>query len=442
MKKNILLIFLFCISLVHAFAQLENVRVETYYISDINDATDTIGGGLETRSFTYRVYIDLEKGYRLKRIYGDENHALKISSTQNFFNNKEDGQTFGKDFSKVRLGENTVALDSWLTLGQTTKIAARTYFGIPKTADTDGSFIGGSNNDGGSAEIPDGLLANNDPDAGIPLTDADGFDTMAVLPLDWGHYGIIDSVSLVDSTIFGSVKVGNSFISYNAKLQNSGVTGVDPDSNIILVAQLTTKGDLNFELNIVVLDSTGHEIKFVANDSVLANDETLSRKLKYPFREVCGCPDPNYIEFISSRTCDALDSCHNLVVYGCMDTSACNYNPDANFHIQSLCCYPGYCNDRDITLICPELNYKLHGALNFNLFPNPAHDQITLQAPASESMIKYSIYDCLGKIVKQDVIDATSQVTSNIDISFLEKGMYVFKMENGNTSDQVLFIKN
>ena len=292
---------------------------------------------------------------------------MKISSTAYFFNNKVDGQTFANNFSKVRLGENTVALDSWLTLGQTTRTAAKTYFGVLKSADDDGSIIGGANNDGGSAGIADGLLANEDPAAGIPLTTSDGMDTMTAVPNNWADYGIIDLNSGIDSTIFGSVAEGKEFISYNAGLQNSGVTGVNPDSNIVLVAQLTTNGEISFELNVEVTDSNGISMKYVANDSILLQGEILSRSLKYPFTQVCGCPDPRYLEFISDRDCDALDSCRNLIVFGCMDTMACNFNPDANFNIQSLCCYPGYCNDRDLAVVCPGLAYKMHSSIPFNL---------------------------------------------------------------------------
>jgi len=38
--------------------------------------------------------------------------------------------------------------------------------------------------------------------------------------------------------------------------QNIGVAG-DPVNNNVLVAQLTTRGDISFELNIVVLDTNG-----------------------------------------------------------------------------------------------------------------------------------------------------------------------------------------
>ena len=100
--------------------------MEKYYISDSIDETDTTGSVLPAGSKTYRIYIDLMPGSKIKKIYGDVNHALKISSTATFFNNSVDGQSFAKDFSKNRYLENTVALDTWLTLGQTTKVAAKT----------------------------------------------------------------------------------------------------------------------------------------------------------------------------------------------------------------------------------------------------------------------------------------------------------------------------
>ena len=154
--KYILLfiLFQFILFLNNLQAQIENIIVEKYYISDSNDAMDTTGGALEVGSVTYRIYADLMPGTRLRKIYGDANHAFKISSTEIFFNNKADGQSFGKDFSKNRLEENTVALDTWLTIGQIARVASKTYFGVLKINDDDGSFIGGLNNDGGSSGIP------------------------------------------------------------------------------------------------------------------------------------------------------------------------------------------------------------------------------------------------------------------------------------------------
>ena len=101
------------------FAQsdLEDVIVETYYISDANDATDTIGGGVPVGSRTYRVYLDLCTDCALRSVYGDINHALLIQSTAPIFNHNDRGKTFGHELSNSALDEGTVALDSYLSLG-------------------------------------------------------------------------------------------------------------------------------------------------------------------------------------------------------------------------------------------------------------------------------------------------------------------------------------
>ena len=376
-------------------AQIEKVMVETYYISDANDATDTTGGFIEEGTKTYRVFIDLLPGTKLRKIYGDNNHPLIFSSTSPFYNNKADGQSFAKDFSKSRLQENTVALDTWLTLGQVTRVAAKTYFGVSKQSDSDSSVIGGVNNDGGSAAIPGGLLTNSNFDLGIPLTISDGMDTMSTLPTSWFDYGIVDFATGIDTTIFGSVVSGSYFISNNAGLQNSGVSGKLADSNQVLVAQLSTKGDVSFEINLEVeetVSSITRIVKYVANGSTLLSDERLSPWLKYP--PVCGCTDPHFLEYSPSYSCSNSDSCSTLIVYGCMDTMACNFDPDANFNLPALCCYPGYCNDRDINIVCPDIAIEKQAKNNFVMFPNPTKDKISIRGNCDDnSPVSYTIID-------------------------------------------------
>ena len=362
-------------------AQLENIIVELYYISDSLDATDTTGGGLAVGSKTYRIYADLAPDAKLRRIYGDANHPIRFESTANFFNNKEDGQSFGFDFAKSRLDENTVALDTWLTLGQTTKSSSK-QGGILKDFDTDGSFIAGPGiNDGGSAEIPEGLLNNVDTLAGIPLNQADGNDTLPLIPENVNSIGIINSLDQTDSTIFGSIISGNIFESRNAAVFNSGTKGVDTLQNHVLLAQLTTLGEISFEINleIEIQTQTGPQIiKYVARDSVLLEDELLSPLLTYP--EVCGCQDPDYLEFSPSFACSDSTGCLNLIVFGCMDPLACNYNASANFNLQEICCYIGDCNDLDIAEVCPELSANSIEKQKLLVFPNPGQDVLSIQA--------------------------------------------------------------
>src|ERR1035437_9615206 len=76
-----------------------------------------------TSSTDHGRFIDLKPGYKLKKIYGDANHALKISSSANFYNNIDRPSAyFGYLINKSWFPSNpTIALDSWLTLGLATK---------------------------------------------------------------------------------------------------------------------------------------------------------------------------------------------------------------------------------------------------------------------------------------------------------------------------------
>src|SRR5258706_9732068 len=107
--KNFLLLCLLAALIfpVSLRAQVTSVTVATYYISDGNDSTDTDGSAgipdlnLKAVSKAYRVYINLVPGSRLRAIYGDTLHALKIKSTENFFNNMDRGMRSGKNIDNT-----------------------------------------------------------------------------------------------------------------------------------------------------------------------------------------------------------------------------------------------------------------------------------------------------------------------------------------------------
>ena len=403
----------------HAQTLIENVVVETYYISDSLDASDTTGGYLEKGSKTYRIYVDLAPSVRLKKIYGDQNHPLIFNSTDTIFNNAIDGKTFGKDFQKTRLQENTVGLDTWITLSQTTKFlsSGKTTFGVLKANDSDGSFIGGSNNDLG-------LLANNDPLAGIPLTIADGNDTITISSLEWPNLGFTNTLTQEDSTIFGSLIPGTRFESRTCYLSNSGVMGVDSVVNHVLVAQITTKGELSFELNLEV--QLGNQtVKLVARDSVLNEGEEISAFLSYP--QACGCMDSEYLEFSPSFACNIQDSCKTLLALGCMDPMACNFDPNANFNIQEMCCYVGLCNDLDLSILCPELKIEeiMLSENSLQIYPNPTQASSTVKGNFRKGeKYQLEIFDFAGKRIKSISYSNLNAGSSTVDFSGFPNGIY------------------
>jgi hypothetical protein len=426
------------------FSQLEKVIVEKYYVSDLNDATDTLGGGLPVGSTTYRIYVDLAPGSVLKKIYGDANHPFSIQSTAPFFNHESDGQTFAKDFVKNRYLEGVVALDTWLTLGQTTKTqAGKTYVGVLKNQDVDGSFIGGINNDGGSELISTGLLVNNDISAGIPLTQADGMDTMVTIPSSWSHFGLLDFVTGDDSTMFGSLTQNNEFLSDNFYLSNSGIMGLIPDSNQILVAQLTTTGDLSFHLNIVVdvlVNGVFETIHYVSSNDTILSGEEFNPYLIYP--STCGCNNSAYVEYDPNVTCLEPGSCITPIIIGCMDTMACNYDPAVNVNMPNLCCYPGKCNNRDIAIVCPALRGE---NFEFLVYPNPSSADFFLDVYSgmANEAIQVEVFNTFGVKVFENAFAPSSILTGEkLEFSNSEKGVYHIKVQIGEQLQTQLLFKN
>ena len=445
MKTFLLTLFFVCFAWYNASAQLEKVILEKYYVSDANDSTDIDGGGVPVGSTTYRIYLDLKPGTVLKRIYGDENHPFSISSSEVFFNNILDGETFGKDFIKGRYFENTVALDTWLTLGQTAKQGTKYYYGILKDQDTDGSFVGGStNNNGGSAEVATGLLINEDTTSfGRPLTEADGMDTLNSAPNSWLNSGILDLLSGDDSTMFGRLVPQSGFESNNFHLSCSGVSGTVADSNQVIIAQLTTLGELTFNINITVEEMVNGIltlVNYVSSDTLLGDNEKYNPYLSYPYS--CGCDDPDFLEYSSTFSCFLEGSCQTPIKIGCMDSMACNYDPAVNINVEELCCYPGFCADRNIEEVCPSL---MGNDFDVNLYPNPTSGDITMNLISGNACNwNYEVYNTYGSVKLSGSFTTTESelnVVLPLDLSNIDLGMYRLKVSNGDLSKHKLFIK-
>jgi hypothetical protein len=422
--KSILILIIILLSSVVAKAQLEGLFVETYYVSDSLDATDTIGGPLQEGESTYRVFLDLAPGSKVISIFGDATHPFEIASTRRFFNNSA-GVTFGYLIPKVDYELNTVALDSYITIGQNGSQGLRKFYGLPKSQDDDGSFIGGENNDGGSELIDGGLLVNDDVAAGIPLTIADGMDTLNLSIPQWDSNGIVDFSTGEDATIFSVNATDSIFTSTQCELKCEGVYGVVPDSNFVLIAQLTTPGELSLRLNAKIINAVGDTITYVGTNVVNQPNTLFAPYLVYP--QVCGCIDPYYIEFNPDFACSLDGACQTPVVYGCTDTLACNYDTAANFHVENLCCYPGFCQERDIEEVCPQLKGE---TFDFKVFPNPVVEQTFVQVISGvTSDITIQVMDYNGVVVfTESVSQAPLNYSTQINFSDKPSGIYLVRV--------------
>lgn len=210
-------------------AALEGVILEKYYVVTEEDIKDTTGGVLAKGSITYRIYIDLKPGYHLQAVFGITDHPFSIKTSTDFFNNKMGGVQSADQIVESRLNQNTVALDSWVTIAAATK----TSYGILKTEDTDGS-----------------ILTRKGLDKADGLIKGDRIQKLL-------YYGI-------DLGFFGEGRKGSIFYSDNGSWAVVGGGKGPTAENKVLIAQLTTNGKLSFELNVQVGAPDGKVIQFVA----------------------------------------------------------------------------------------------------------------------------------------------------------------------------------
>jgi len=327
--KKIILLFAFVSVAIFGFSQgLEQIVVETYYVADATDATDPDGVDLYEGSVTYRVWVDMLPGYELQAVYGDANHDLFIATTTEFFNNEDRGTTTGDAIGATRIDDGTVGADSYVTVGG----GSAGHIAVIKTEDADGSILG-----------LDGYLMNNDPAAGIPLTTADGLHTGS--PEETKVLG-------VDVSMFDAVNDGTMCFTNNGAWSSLNGSVGATSSNMVLIAQITTNGDLTFELNIQLGTPQGGTENYVARDPI--GNEIEWTELIYPEQQIPGCMSQTACNYDPDATiddgsclepvpdcyvCDGdtiaiIDTdgdgvCDANEVPGCTSETACNYNPSA-----------------------------------------------------------------------------------------------------------------
>lgn len=261
MKSSLLFVMLFCALCSTLFAQdfskltaedksaLEGIIVEKYYVADSLDNIDSLASRLPAGSITYRIYADLKPNYTLQLIYGDNRHPLSIKTTTKFYNNTECGAVIGYNVHYLKINKPNFAFDSWLTINS----ASSQYAGIPLQEDNNGSILNHRN-----FEKRDGFMPGNLPMIKPFNLDINFFDndsTASIFTTDNGGWAAISGVK-------------------------SGSMGPTP-GNKILIAQLTTDGDISFQLNMQLGTPSGEFIKFVYKDAEILDGEFLCKALNY-----------------------------------------------------------------------------------------------------------------------------------------------------------------
>lgn len=257
----------FLLFLFNAYTQdaLEGITVEKYYVSSKKDnSKKQLSGELETGSITYRIYVNMAPSCRFMAAFGSPNHPLEIRSTELIYNHSDNGAEHPIRIPERTYKKNVVPLDSWITIGP----AGENYWGVLKEEDT-------LKDVGTVVPFEKGFLANEKKEMGFPLSIRDGFLRSENIP-DITLYNIDTNLNVLRMETKGkSFRILNGAWASMGK----GVCGVDSlGSNNILIAQITTKGKLSYELNLLLRDANGKVIKYVAKDPI--DDEILHPSLK------------------------------------------------------------------------------------------------------------------------------------------------------------------
>jgi hypothetical protein len=244
---------------------LEGIIVEKYYVSTKKDnAKKQLSGELETGSITYRIYVDMTPGSRFISAYGSPGHPLEIKSSEKIYNHIENGSEHPLRIPERSYKKNIVPLDSWITIGP----AGENYIGVLKESDT-------LKDDGEAVRFEEGFLESTNKSIGYTLKQRDGLmrtDHMPSITL----YNMDSSLNVLRME-----SVGNTFRVENGAwaCMGKGVSGADSlGSNTILIAQITTKGKLSYELNLMLRNADGKIIQYVAKDPI--ENEVLHESLK------------------------------------------------------------------------------------------------------------------------------------------------------------------
>jgi hypothetical protein len=314
---------------------------------------------LPVGSVTYRIFVDMKQGYKFQTVYGVTTHTLFIKTTTSFFNNEDRGGT-APTFTKSQAKFNTVMLDSWLSAGA----ACIGNFGILKADDNGVETVVNA----------DGILQNNDPMAGIPLTDQDGF--IAGSPCSLLTLGIDNEITVFDAIS----QAGNTFTTNDGVWSClSGAVGPDT-TNKVLIAQITTDGELSFELNIQIGTPDGGTEQYVAKD-------------------------PTGLE--TQLPCLTYNS-----LFAGIDQPLTKINKKV-----------------DLVSVFPN--------------PTSGKFSLEIKSENNNPTNHYKIYDLVGNVVlKKNLGSFSGIITDKIDISEYPAGMYFIEVSIGGNKSTIKLIKN
>ena len=186
-------------------------------------------------------------------------------------------------------------------------------------------------------------------------------------------------------------------------------------------------------------DSTGTCIEFImegctnelaCNYDEMANTDDGSCLV---IGEACDDMDDMTFDDIVNDSCECVGT---LIVLGCLDSTACNYDMDANTDSE-MCEFPGdECDDDDVNTINDTLGVDCicvgvdtttfvfeFERLEFGMFPNPTTGEVTLRVDGFHTGVTMQVMDGAGRVVWSEQ-NLALQGNTVFDLSRLSAGTY------------------
>jgi hypothetical protein len=196
---------------------------------------------------TYRIFLDLAPGHSLLTVFGEKDRNLYFRTTTRFFNDTVHGGGAGERIPADRLRQFPLALDSWLAFG----FATSGHKAVPLHLDTDGSLLG-------APDAPDEAGGYH-----AQLRSRDGLMPARIVP----EVMKLDLATSFLERLSGDL-LETSVGAYGVMGSVKGAT----KENMVLIAQLTTDGELSYAINAAVRAPDGSIVKHLAY-AAAASDE-------------------------------------------------------------------------------------------------------------------------------------------------------------------------
>jgi hypothetical protein len=266
----------------------------------------------------------------------------------------------------------------------------------------------------------------------------------------WGNSGYnISSCKFINNQ-YGMSAICNSKI--KNCIINSNQTGIGPDGGYITIMNCLIDSNSIYGVNYttdnndsiincqIMFNGTGINISM--ESIIILNDiefNDIGIKVNYS-NDVINCnklcnnslydlyynvPQGSNSSFPNNYWCTIDSASTEVVIYDGYD----NINLGLVFFmtIDTLQCYLG-----------TQITNAIMQSINFNIFPNPVSNNMTITLPTNNSTTEIKIYNMLGELAYSST---TTEQKTDIDISTLINGVYIIQITSSGKISRQKFIK-